>query len=149
MLYNDKSRGKINSSYFYAYQVIELNNLPNEVENDSNHSKDRDATSEIYKKLANIVGEERVSESNLDRLLYSHDLAPLPKEISLAFKTVPDIVVKPRDATDVSRIMKYAVKNNIPVTPRGGATWAFGGVVPAFGGIVLDMGSMQEILEII
>ena len=128
--------------------MIELNNLPNEAKNDSNHSENREATSEIFKKLANIVGEERVSESNLDRLLYSHDLAPLPKEISLAFKTVPDIVVKPRDASDVSRIMKYAVKNNIPVIPRGGATWAFGGAVPAFSGIVLDMGSMQEILEI-
>lgn len=125
-----------------------MDNPSNKAENDSNPLKERDATSEIYKELAKIVGKERVSESNLDRLLYSHDLAPLPKEISLAFKTVPDIVVRPRDASDVSKIMKYAVKNNIPVTPRGGATWAFGGAVPAFGGIILDMKSMLEILEI-
>lgn len=128
--------------------MIELDRPSNETDKNLTHLKDRIVTSEIYKNLANIVGEERVSSSNLDRLLYSHDLAPLPKELSLVFKTVPDIIVKPRNATDVSRIMKYAVKYNIPVTPRGGASWAFGGVVPAYGGIVLDMGSMQEILEI-
>jgi glycolate oxidase len=104
--------------------------------------------SKIYKKLASIVGESRVSESNLDRILYSHDLAPLPKELGIMFKTVPDVVVKPRNAEDVSNIMKLAQKQNIPITPRGGASWAYGGAVPSNGGIVLDMDSMQEILEI-
>ena len=125
-----------------------MNDLLKDAKSGSNQSKDHDDKSEIYKKLAEIVGEERVSESNLDRLLYSHDVAPLPKELSLLFKFIPDIVVKPRDATDVSKIMKYAVENNIPVIPRGGASWTFGGAVPASGGIVLDMGNMQEILEI-
>ena len=127
-----------------------MNNSQEKTENNSTPSigRDKDMTSEIYKKLAIIVGEDRVSKSRLERLLYSHDLAPLPKEMSIAFKTVPDVVVKPRNALDVSRIIKYAVKNDIPVTPRGGATWALGGAVPAFGGIVLDMGSMQEILEV-
>ncbi len=128
--------------------MIELEKPSNETDINPNHLKDQIVTSEIYKNLVDIVGEERISSSNLDRILYSHDLAPLPKELSLVFKTVPDIVVKPRDATDVSKIMKYAVKYDIPVTPRGGASWSFGGVVPAYGGIVLDMGSMQEILEI-
>ena len=112
------------------------------------NKKKQNTRSEVFKNLANIVGEMNVSESNIDRLLYSHDIAPIPKEMSLVFKTLPDIVVKPRDVKDVSKIMEYAVKENIPVTPRGGATWAFGGAVPAFGGIVLDMGSMREILEI-
>ena len=119
-----------------------------ETEESSPTKQEKDKTNQIYKDIALIVGEDRVSKSRLERLLYSHDLAPLPKEMSLAFKTIPDVVVKPRNAIDVSRIMKYAVKNNIPITPRGGATWAMGGAVPTFGGIVLDMGSMQEILEI-
>lgn len=128
--------------------VIELDDQSNVTIDNSTHLKEKIINSEIFKNLSDIVGEDRVSESNIDRLLYSHDLAPLPKELSLVFKTVPDIVVKPRNAEDVSKIMKYANKQNIPITPRGGASWSFGGVVPAFGGIVLDMGSMQEILEI-
>lgn len=125
-----------------------MDDSQNKVKISSNQSKNQDEKSEIYKNLSKIVGEGRISESNLDRLLYSHDVAPLPKELSLVFKTVPDIVVKPRDATDISKIMKYAVENNIPIIPRGGASWTFGGAVPAFGGIILDMGNMQEILEI-
>jgi glycolate oxidase len=109
---------------------------------------DQKVRSELFKKLAAIVGENRVSDSNLDRILYSHDLAPLPKEMGLMFKTVPDVVVKPENAKELSKIMKLATRDHVPVTPRGGASWAMGGVVPAFGGIVLDMGSMQEIIEI-
>ena len=143
-------RKKFIVNFFILHSVTELDDSPKSTENSSTPSKNskKNKTPEIYKKLAIIVGEERVSRSRLERLVYSHDLAPLPKEMSLAFKTIPDIVVKPRNATDVSRIVKYAVKNDIPITPRGGATWALGGAVPAFGGIVLDMGSMQEILEI-
>ena len=120
----------------------------NNKEKSSKIQKNQNTRSGIYINLSKIVGENRISESNLDRLLYSHDLMPLPKEMALAFKTLPDIIVKPRDAKDVARIMEYAAKENIPVTPRGGASWAFGGAVPAFGGIILDMGSMKEILEI-
>ena len=125
-----------------------MDDQPKDAKNDLDKLQDYDERTEIYKKLAEIVGEDRISESNLDRLLYSHDVAPLPKELSLVFKIVPDIVVKPRNATDVSKIIKYAVENKIPVTPRGGASWTFGGAVPAFGGIVLHMGNMQDILEI-
>ncbi len=122
--------------------------MSDETKIESDNSKKTGSNSKLYKKLASIVSEKNVSETNLDRILYSHDLAPLPKEMSLMFKTVPDVVVKPRNVKDVSRIMKLATKENIPVTPRGGASWAFGGAVPAFGGIVLDMDGMQEILEI-
>ncbi len=108
----------------------------------------KDSKSKIYQKLVTIVGENRVSVSNLDRILYSHDLAPLPKELGIMFKTVPDVIVKPRNADDVSKIIKIALKKNIPITPRGGASWAYGGAVPSNGGIVLDMDGMQEILEI-
>jgi glycolate oxidase len=128
--------------------VIGLTEKINETNNNHNLSKKRINKSDIYKKLADIIGEERISESNIERLLHSHDLAPLPKEISLAFKTMPDIIVKPANAKDVSKIMKFAIENNIPIIPKGGSTWALGGVVPSSGGIVLDMGSMQEILEI-
>ena len=122
--------------------------MSEETKTGTDNSKKTGSKSKLFKKLASIVSEKNVSESNLDRILYSHDLAPLPKEMSLLFKTVPDVVVKPRNVKDVSRIMKLATKENIPVTPRGGASWAFGGAVPAFGGIVLDMDGMQEILEI-
>ena len=33
----------------------------------------------------------------------------------------PDVVVQPRDADDVSRVLRFASEQRVPVTPRGGA----------------------------
>jgi len=103
----------------------------------------------VIRKLEAAIGKENVKISKFERLLYSHDLAPLPKEIQLAFKNIPDIVVKPYSTEHVRKIVKIAAEAGIPVTPRGSSTWGLGGSIPAFGGILIDMsGSMNRILEI-
>lgn len=102
----------------------------------------------IYSKLVKIVGEDRIKKDEFHRILYGHDLAPLPKMMGLMFKNTPDIVIKPRNAKDISKIMKVAVKYNVPVVPRGAGTWGLGGAVPTDGGILLDMGSLNKILNI-
>ena len=107
----------------------------------NNHSK-------IYEKIVKIVGENNVSDDMFERQVYSHDLAPLPKHIALVFKIVPDIVVRPKSADEVSKIMKLARKEDIPVTPRGAASWGIGGGVPSQGGILLDMSGMNKVIEI-
>ncbi|UCF50128.1 MAG: FAD-binding oxidoreductase [Thermoplasmatales archaeon] len=121
--------------------MIKSKDKPNEVEKDSNLLKNKHVKSEIYKKLANIVGKDHIRESKLEDLLYNDDIAPLSKEISTEFKTVPVVIVKPQNSLDVSRIIKFAVKNNITVT-------VMGKTAREFGGILLDMKDMQKILEI-
>jgi glycolate oxidase len=103
----------------------------------------------VVKKLESAIGKENVKTSKFERLLYSHDLAPLPKETQLAFKNVPDIVVKPCSTEDVQKIVKIAAESGMPITPRGSSTWGLGGSIPAFGGILIDMsGSMNKIIKI-
>lgn len=103
----------------------------------------------VVKKLEAAIGKENVKISKFERLLYSHDLAPLPKETQLAFKNVPDIVVKPCSTQDVQKIVKIAADSGMPITPRGSATWGLGGAMPAFGGILIDLsGSMNKIIKI-
>jgi glycolate oxidase len=102
----------------------------------------------LFKSLSNIVDESRISEFEFERRLYSHDLAPLPKMMEMGFKMNPDIVVRPKNANEVSRIVKWATQRELPVVPRGGACWALGGAVPVMGGIVVDMATMDEIIEI-
>ena len=41
------------------------------------------------------------TDDKMERRLYSHDLAPLPKEMDLIFKTMPDQVVRPAYTEDV------------------------------------------------
>jgi glycolate oxidase len=104
--------------------------------------------SELFKSLAAIIDESRISEYEFERRLYAHDVAPLPKMMEMGFKMMPDLVVRPKSAQEVSGIVKWAIQQELPVVPRGGACWALGGAVPVMGGIVVDMATMDDILEV-
>ena len=60
----------------------------------------------------------------------------------------PDAVALPRSAKSVSKILRFAHKNKIPVTPRGAGHGYVGGCVPMHGGIALSTERMKTILEI-
>lgn len=98
-----------------------------------------DKLDELYK----IVGEENVLVREEQMLDYSHDEFPDTQIYQL-----PLTVVKPVSTQQVSAILKWANKEKVPVTPRGGGTGLCGGCIPAPGGIVLAMESMNNIIEI-
>ena len=103
----------------------------------------------VYEDIVTIVGKERTTESNLDRICYGHDLAPLPDELLRGFGvSKPDVVVRPDKISHVVDVMRYASQRNIPVTPRGGGSWGLGGVLPIGGGIVIDLSGMNRIIEV-
>lgn len=60
----------------------------------------------------------------------------------------PDVVVFAESAEDVSRVLKFANENRVPVTPRGAGVGYVGGCVPVEAGIVLSVARMNKILEI-
>lgn len=72
---------------------------------------------------------------------YSHD------ELSLE-QYPPEAVVFAVSTEEVSQILAYCYKRNIPVTPRGAGTGLVGGAVALYGGIVLVTAQMNRILEI-
>ncbi|MBE0519315.1 MAG: FAD-binding oxidoreductase [Thermoplasmata archaeon] len=88
------------------------------------------------------------SNDKLERRMYSHDLAPLPKEMDVIFKTMPDQVVRPGYTEEVVQMVKKAIATRKPIVPRGAGTWGLGGSVPVKGGIVLDMTAMNKIISI-
>ncbi|MDO5862388.1 MAG: FAD-binding protein, partial [Thermoplasmata archaeon] len=59
----------------------------------------------IIAKLKEIVGDNNVSTSGVDKILYSHDMAPLPKEAGLAFKNLPDMIVRPTTTEQISKVV--------------------------------------------
>ncbi len=82
--------------------------------------------------LQRIAG---VSEVILDPAAlanYSGDEFPLP-----AMRQTPRVAVRPKNALQISEILKLANREKIPVTPRGGGTGLCGGCVPSANGIVL------------
>ena len=60
----------------------------------------------------------------------------------------PDAVAFPRGTKSVSRLLKFANRYGIPVTPRGAGFGYVGGCVPLRGGIALSLEKMNRIREI-
>jgi glycolate oxidase len=61
---------------------------------------------------------------------------------------LPRAVVKPVSTEDVSKLLDFAFKNNIPVVPRGAGSGMTSGAVPLEGSIVVSLEGMNRILEI-
>ena len=70
---------------------------------------------------------------------YSHD-----ETEDLHF--LPDVVIKPRTAEEISAILKICNHHKIPVTPSGAGTGLSGGALPHLGGVLLSTERMNSIL---
>jgi len=88
-----------------------------------------------------IIGEKYVLVDKESLHHYSHD-----ETEDLHF--LPDVVVKPRTAEEISAILKICHQHKIPVTPRGAGTGLSGGALPHLGGVLLSTERMNEILLI-
>lgn len=99
---------------------------------------------EVIDELKQIVGEEHVLLDDPERMeMYSHD-----EVADKDYAHMPEVVVRAGSTEDVSRIVKLANREMIPVTPRGAGSGLSGGAVPALGGILLSTERMNRILEI-
>ncbi|MDR1690543.1 MAG: FAD-binding oxidoreductase [Candidatus Methanoplasma sp.] len=109
----------------------------------------RKVTPEIISELENVMGKNNVTTNGVDLLLYSKDMAPLPKEAGIAFNNIPDVVVRPSSVTQISDVVRIAHRYGIPIVPRGNSSWGLGGCMPTNAGIVVDLSSkMNKIVEI-
>ncbi len=98
--------------------------------------------SDLYNKLEKIVTDKYVSTDIYVRHAYS-------RNVDLVLQGVPDIVIRPKDAEEISEILKVANEENIAVIPRGAGICEFGGSKPIGDtGIVLDTKSMNNILNL-
>ena len=91
--------------------------------------------------LKKIVGDDFVFIDDENRNKYAHD-----ETENLHF--LPDVVIKPRTAQEISEVMKLCNHHKIPVTPRGAGTGLSGGALPQFGGVLISFERMNAILEI-
>lgn len=102
--------------------------------------KYRKVTSKVIEDIQSLVGDERIStgESVLD--LHSKDESFHPRRR-------PELVVWPHTAEEISKILRIANEERIPVTPWGAGTSLEGNPIPVEGGIVLNLQQMNRILD--
>ncbi|HHO42379.1 MAG TPA: FAD-binding protein [Epsilonproteobacteria bacterium] len=96
---------------------------------------------EDIKALESIVGVENLYTDKAHRIAYSYDATRTRYE--------PDIVLFPKDESDIQSILRYCNTHSIPVVPRGAGSGFTGGALPSNGGVILALEKhMNKILEI-
>ena len=102
-------------------------------------------TEEILTALADIVGPTHIWTTYEKREACSRDETTTLRADE---RYLPEAVVAPASAREVSEILRLANSHLIPVTPRGGGTGLSGGALPVFGSIVISDERLNRIIEI-
>ncbi|PIP35339.1 MAG: glycolate oxidase subunit GlcD [Desulfobacterales bacterium CG07_land_8_20_14_0_80_52_14] len=93
-----------------------------------------------FQKLQGIVGVDRCTRSLEECACYAYDAA--------AGRSLPDAVLFPETAAEISAVLICANAERFFVVPRGSGSGMTGGSVPVQGGVVLVMSRMNRILAI-
>ncbi|TPM34746.1 FAD-binding oxidoreductase [Mesorhizobium sp. B2-3-5] len=59
-----------------------------------------------------------------------------------------DLIVTPKNETELIRVLAACHRHGVPVTPRGSGTGNYGQAMPLSGGVVLNLAEMNEIRSI-
>lgn len=95
----------------------------------------------VVNQLKEIVDQGFVSDKLEERLFYSQDGGTMPS-------AMPDVVVMPATADEVSKILLLANKRLMPVYCMGAGLVLSGLHRPLQGGILLDLKRMNNIIEV-
>ena len=89
----------------------------------------------MFNTLRNNIGDENVSQKDIDRIAYSSDASRI--------KGVADTVVWPKTVEDIRQTISYAKRHKLNLVPRGAGTGLVGGAVPQ-NSVVVDLCKMDK-----
>lgn len=92
-----------------------------------------------FRQLTRLLKKGKVFLEKEYLLTYSYDATD--------YSFLPDAVVFPTDEDDVRRVIDFASRYRIPLTPRGAGVGYSGGSLPVRGGIVICFTRMKKILN--
>ena len=98
-------------------------------------------TMQQVEQFKQIVGGQYVLADEESLQHYGHD-----ETENLLY--LPEVVLRPRTAEEISAIFKICNEYKIPVTPRGAGTGLSGGALPQFGGVLISLERMNSIIDI-
>ncbi|HEY0088022.1 MAG TPA: FAD-binding oxidoreductase [Candidatus Lokiarchaeia archaeon] len=104
----------------------------------------------IKSKLSEIVGANNMSTEEIDLLAYTNDRTLITLNWILEGKIagLPDFITWPETTEQISKILKLANEEKIPIIPCSEGSGVVGGAIPIRGGIIIDMKKFNKILEI-
>ena len=98
-------------------------------------------TTQILEQFKLIVGAEYIFTD-------ADSIEKYGKDETEQLHYAPQVIVKPRQASEIAQLLKVCNEHLIPVTPRGAGTGLTGGALPHLGGLVISMERFNTILEI-
>lgn len=98
---------------------------------------------EYIEELKRELGDKVLTE-DFERFVFGADWSPRTQHEVFP----PDVVICPRETSDVVKAVKIAYKYGIPVTAGGGLTGMAGGAVPIHKGIYIDGTCLNKIIEV-
>lgn len=97
-------------------------------------------SAEVKQRLVDLLGPGGYLDNPSDLKLYEYDGGQ--------DKSLPDLVLFPRDTAQVAAIVRISNETGVPIVGRGAGTGLSGGSVPTRGGLILSFSKMNRILEI-
>ncbi|MCW3124926.1 MAG: dehydrogenase [Bacteroidetes bacterium] len=88
-----------------------------------------------------VIGEEFV-------VISEEGLAKYAKDETEDLRFPPEVVVKPSNTAEISKIMAYCNEHNIPVSPRAAGTGLSANSLCIYGGVMLTIERLNKILNI-
>ncbi|MEO4054434.1 FAD-linked oxidase C-terminal domain-containing protein [Solibacillus sp. CAU 1738] len=95
---------------------------------------------QALEKIIRIIGKQHVKNSVAQLLAYSYDA-------TANFQRLPELVISPANAEEISEVVKICNEYMIPIVPRGSGTNLAAGTVPHDGGIVFLFNRMDQIID--
>ena len=104
----------------------------------------------IASDLRRILGSGSVADQPASMSRYTGDALGSFRAFRAADRlgATPSVVVFPESAQQISRVLRYAQRQGVPVVPYGGGTGVFGAAAPIEGCVVLSLDRMNRILDI-
>ena len=100
----------------------------------------------LVDELVAICGDDHVFTGK--SALFNRARVPAPFPVHRWDDYIPQAVVLPTGAEQISEVVKLANRHGVPVVPRAGGTGLTDGAVPLRGGILVDVKLMNKIHEI-
>ena len=107
-------------------------------------------TSALLDELGRLLGQEVVSATAEDLREHGYDAWPMATKWRQQGKEPyrAEVVVRPSEVGQVSRLLVWACRERVTVTPWGLGSSVTGAPLPMRGGVVLDMSSMRRVLAV-
>ncbi len=97
--------------------------------------------SKELQELEDILGKNRVIRNPDVLKFYSSDWSSFDSD------RLPTCVLKPKNVSEIQKIVEFSIKYNIPLTPCSSGVHLYGRTLPAEGGIVIDLSEMNHIVK--